>query len=379
MTTTTNKTKKRKPVVLCVGADLTSNGGIANVIKCYHHEWSARPSGFDYRFIKTSYYQDKPAYCEPFAFLSALIQLLLCLMFKDVALVHVHTSFGWSLLRKSIVVFISSLFRRRIILHIHTGRIYRWFLPRSRLLGMFVSMLLRRCDVILVLCQDWEEKLHQRYPFAKIVVLENPFNRDETVIRAEDPHRDFVVFFVGFLFIAKGIKDILEIAKMAAADELSDMRFVIAGKGNLEELVLDSIARDGPEANVECVGWIAGDRKKELLSSASLFFLPSYIEGMPMSILEAMNYGLPILSTRISGIPDLVEDGENGYLLEPGDVKGFYAVIKKLYYDRPLLQRLGRNSKERSKRFTSDVIYGRLLEVYSQVTDGKIGPSSTEV
>lgn len=363
----------KKPKVLCVGADLTTNGGIASVIKCYHHEWIACPSDFDFCFIKTSYYKDKPAYCEPFVFLRALGLILFHLTFGNVALVHVHTSFRWSFARKSIVVLLSSMFRKHIILHFHASRFYEFFITDNRLLQWFIGKILGHCDLTLVLCRDWEEKLSKRFPFANIAVLENPFNRNDKMPAAVSCYPAFTVLFIGFLIAAKGIEDFIEVAKMAAADGMKDIRFIIAGKGDLERYVVDSIARDSLESYVEYVGWVEGEQKRELQSSASLFFLPSYNEGMPMSILEAMNHGLSILASRISGVPDLVTDGENGYLFQPGDLNGFYSAIKKLYFDRPLLEQLGRKSKERSRQFASDVVYGKLLCIYSQVTDGRIG------
>lgn len=367
------KTSQQNPIVLCVGVDLRSNGGIAHVVGCYYREWEARPCGFEYQFLRTNHYMDKPFYREPFAFFGALVKMVYYLLCKNVVLLHVHSSFGWSFLRKSIIVFIASLFGKPVALHIHTGRIYSWFLSENRLLRAITDAVFRRSDVIIVLCRDWKKRLQRRYPSANIVVLENPFNSNDIASPVEKTRTDFRVLFCGFLLPAKGVEDLVAVAERAAAEGVCDIRFVIAGRGEMEPYILEYIAGAGARPNVEYVGWITGDRKTQTLASASLFFLPSYIEGMPTSILEAMSHGLPIVSTKISGVPDLVADGENGYLFQPGDRDGFYAAIKRLHFDRPLRERMGRFSKKRSRQFASDIVYGKLQDIYYHATDGKIG------
>ena len=98
--------------------------------------------------------------------------------------------------------------------------------------------------------------------------------------------------------------------------------------GNKNEEALEEAIRSQELA--DCVhfnGFVSGDRKKELLNRAEVFVLPSYHEGLPVSILEAMSYGCAIISTPVGGIPEVVR--ENGILVRPGDVEGIAAAIAR--------------------------------------------------
>jgi glycosyltransferase involved in cell wall biosynthesis len=81
-----------------------------------------------------------------------------------------------------------------------------------------------------------------------------------------------------------------------------------------------------------------------MLHRAAVFFLPSYTEAMPMSILEAMGYGLPVVSTNVGGIPQLVQQEENGYLCQPGDVQSFADALIRLLQDPQLREEMGKRS-----------------------------------
>ena len=81
-------------------------------------------------------------------------------------------------------------------------------------------------------------------------------------------------------------------------------------------------------------GWVRGEEKDRLLREADVFFLPSYNEGMPMSVLDAMGYGLPVVTTNVGGIPKIVHVGENGYCCNPGDVHSFSESITCILKDK---------------------------------------------
>jgi glycosyltransferase involved in cell wall biosynthesis len=369
---------KGKPAVLCVGVDLSSHGGIASVVKCHYEQWERGPRDVDYHLLKTSYYEDRSRMWEPLLFLRALARLIWNLLTINVALVHVHTGAPWSFLRKSVVVCVARLFRKRVILHIHASRFEEWWLPDSRIRAAHIGFILRRCSLVIVLCRDWEQKLRRRYPAVRIRVLPNPSSVSTTPASRASRQGIFTVLFLGFLIPSKGVRDLLAVAQKMASENLCETRMVVAGKGPLQQEIVDFVREKDLGPWVQFVGWVTGPEKARLLSSASLLFLPSYHEGMPMAILEAMSYGLPILSTRIAGIPDLVQEGRNGYLCEPGDVEGYLRVIRTLCHNRDLVDELGQKSLEYAQQFTSAVIYRQLESIYAEISEGQIPPRAGE-
>lgn len=104
--------------------------------------------------------------------------------------------------------------------------------------------------------------------------------------------------------------------------EVPDAQFVLGGVGELEKL--EKLVNMN---HFKFLGWIEGEEKKEWLERAKVFFLPSYSEAMPMSILEAMGYGLPVVASNVGGIPSIVRNNINGFTFIPGDVEGMAAAI----------------------------------------------------
>src|SRR5690606_4866518 len=89
-------------------------------------------------------------------------------------------------------------------------------------------------------------------------------------------------------------------------------------------------------------GWVTGNAKEELYRKATVFVLPSYNEGLPVSMLEAMSYGMPVIATNVGGIPELVKDGESGQLIVAGDIAALRNAMERFIRDRRLVREMGR-------------------------------------
>lgn len=136
----------------------------------------------------------------------------------------------------------------------------------------------------------------------------------------------------------KGCFDMPRISEMVLR-EVPDAQFVLGGVGELEKLgKLVSVN------HFKFLGWIEGEKKKEWLERAKVFFLPSYSEAMPMSILEAMGYGLPVVASNVGGIPSIVRNNINGFTFIPGDVEGMAAAIIEILKNSKLANKLSENS-----------------------------------
>ena len=145
------------------------------------------------------------------------------------------------------------------------------------------------------------------------------------------------------------------------------MQFWIGGDGDIEQI--NAILKDNPYKNaVKLMGWITGEQKVSALCQASIFLLPSYQEGIPMSILEAMSYKLPVISTHVGGIPELIEDGVNGYLIHPGDIDSLEDRINKLIQSKSLRIRMGESGYQRFLAdFQISILLKKLETIYKTI------------
>jgi glycosyltransferase involved in cell wall biosynthesis len=204
--------------------------------------------------------------------------------------------------------------------------------------------------------------------------LTAPVKRDEFAERLGFPGDKFLVFAVGQFIDRKGRWIFLEAARKVKEKE-PDTAFVwIANsapdKADLERAREYGLGDDFVFLTSEQVG--SGHIElMELLRCADAFALPSYVEGLPISLLEAMALGVPCVSTRVNAIPEALENGINGLLVDPGDSDGLADAILELKCDPELAARLSGNAAESVQgRFTDTAVAAVALERYKKAFEG---------
>ena len=168
------------------------------------------------------------------------------------------------------------------------------------------------------------------------------------------------VLFLGAINQMKGCYDMVDVIKRVA-EVVPDIKMVVAGAGEIEQVKSKAIA-EGVAEHFAFPGWVRGEQKEKLLKESDVFFLPSYTEGMPMSVLDAMGYGLPIVASNVGGIPRIVHEGENGFMREPGDTAGFAEAIIQIMTSDAMRINMGKQSMEIVKERYSLEKHIELLE-----------------
>ena len=146
----------------------------------------------------------------------------------------------------------------------------------------------------------------------------------------------------------------------------NNYKLLIGGDGEIEK-VQQYIIDNKLDNVAEYIGWISGEEKTKLLNEVDVFVLPSYNEGLPISILEAMSYNLPIISTKVGGIPEVLKNEYNGYLINPGDLIALENAISALI-DNPSKRKLqGKRSGEIVKSFLPEQVIRQLDYLYKEL------------
>jgi glycosyltransferase involved in cell wall biosynthesis len=347
--------------VMMIGPEIISKGGISAVIQNY------KTSGLfeDCSIVYYSTYRDGRFANKILFYLKKLGQVSVRL--KQYRIVHINSSYGWSFRRLAIIFWLAVASGKKTIFHIHSGHFQRAFLNANRLESLLIRKTLRQADIVIVLSREWESTLRNICPEARFEILENAVDLEKfNIISGERrcPEPPYRILFMGRLGEQKGVYDIIETASFLPQDQYT---FIMAGDGEVEE-VTEKIKEKGLQSMFVIPGWISGKLKFELLQKADLFLLPSYHEGLPMSILEAMAASLPIVATSVGGIPSAVENEGNGYLISPGNPRLMAKAIEQVFSDMEKWKRFSSRSLQiAQERFNMAKIKDKLGKIYQEL------------
>ena len=151
--------------------------------------------------------------------------------------------------------------------------------------------------------------------------------------------------YLGWLVPSKGVLELVaSFARVLA--EAPEASLEICGEGTASALARDEVWRLGLERSIRFLGWVRGDAKRRALERCRALVLPSHSEGMPNAVLEAMAAGRAVIATRVGGVPELVEEGRSGLLVEAGDVGALAGAILRLARDRSEAVAMGARGRE---------------------------------
>ena len=332
-------------------------GGIVSVIKSYSDCFETFP------FIASSgklTWTDKLRYD-----LGGLFALGWRLLWdRKIRIVHIHTAAGGSFDKHAWYAALARLMGRKVVLHSHASRFKVWYEGLSGRHQRRVRKVLSRLDRLIVLSASWRDFFVSiGVSPEKVSILNNitePADREKVARKAGEPVR---LLFLGEIGPRKGVFDLLKAMALLQGTDPGKARLEIGGNKN-EEALKEAIRLQGLENCVHFNGFVSGDLKKELLSRTDVFVLPSYNEGLPISILEAMSYGCAIISTPVGGIPEVVK--ENGILVQPGDVEGIASAIARCC-DEDTCRRMGLSSLEVVKAFHPESVMASLKQIYESL------------
>ena len=293
--------------------------------------------------------------------------LIKVLLFDKIQIVHIHGSHGASVYRK-FLFFITSkyIFNKKVIYHIHSSSFDVYYNNGSMLYRYLCKKIIKSADMVIVLSNSWEAYLLSDFKTRKVSILNNVIEptRNQKIYNYESKH--LKILFLGRVGQRKGIFDILNVLS-EFRDQLSgQIELFIGGDGDID-LLKKRIVEHKLSTFVHFVGWISDDKKEQYLAMADVLILPSYNEGLPISILEGMNYGLPIIASNVGGIPEVVYHMQNGYLIEKGDLNALYSAIRFYIDNREFLEIHGRESRKKIKEYYPEYVFPKLEMIYNNV------------
>lgn len=341
--------------VVLVGPSIAQRGGVVSVIKSLQLFLKSR--NLCVHTVATT--TEKGSIYGALIFLRAWISVIGACTTHRADVIHLHMASKGSCFRKSILGLTCWAFRTPFVIHLHGGRFSIFYEKELGPIGRkFVGFVLRRATSVIALSETWQEWLKTTIHLKKVVVV---FNGVPSYTRTTKGTSAPTILFLGRLSKNKGTAELIT-SMLEVIKKIPDSVLELGGDGDIESY--RKLSLDTP--NIKFLGWIDEAERQAALARASIYCLPSWNEGLPMSILEAMSAGLPVVSTPVGGIPEAITDGVTGFLVQPGDTKGLTTALSKLLLDPELATVMGKNGQAcHRERFSADSMGNSCLEVYA--------------
>lgn len=331
--------------VLCPGSTEAA-GGIGRAMEALLPELSRIRPELDIVYLNTR--GDGHILLAPIYFLKALLTLVAAAASGTSTILHVNVSWRGSTLRKYVVVALAAALNLPVILHLHSGGFATFYAALPAPLQRCVRTMFGRADRVIVLGPTWQTFVTDTLGVARerIVIAPNGIRAPRADAcwrpgRGGTPH----IVFLGRLSAGKGVREL--IAALGAPNmRRHSWRATLAGDGDPAPFWQQ--ARElGIAERLHFPGWLDGAACKDLLRSTTVFVLPSHFEGLPMAVVEAVAYGVPVIATGVGALPDFLVDGVSALLIPRRDPARLADAMIRVLDSPNLRERLsvgGRNA-----------------------------------
>jgi glycosyltransferase involved in cell wall biosynthesis len=350
--------------ILTVGPDYRNHrGGVGAVIEVYSHYFE--------RFNFVPSYKVGSDLYKVGVFILGLFKLSHTLFTnREIAIIHIHGASYGSFYRKFFIFTIGKhIFRKKIIYHIHGGGYKKFYDQADFISKRLIKKFLNQSDFVICVSKSWYEYYTENFKFNALGILPNIIDYPNNL--KEISKRDCITFlFLGLICEEKGIFDLLNVIVKNKEQYRGRIKLLIGGNGETHRL-LDQIEKHQINDIVEFLGWVTKKEKIDVLNKTDVYILPSYHEGLPISILEAMSYSRAIISTNVGGIPEIVRNKENGLIIEPGNLEQLEQSLGYFLDNPEDIKKYGIISEQLVQNYLPDSVMGKLSEIYRSVLNNE--------
>lgn len=363
-----NKGSKK---VLVVGPSLEGLGGVANYYRSTYP--LLEEGGFNISYLPIGGAQASFGKLSP---LMDQLRLLKALVSIRPDLVHINPSLNLrSFIRDMLFVVSAKLLGAKCMVLFHGWEHDFAAKIEKNFLWLFRATF-GRADFFMVLATEFKDKLTSWGISAPVQVettavpddLTKEFDPDAKIARLKSG-QSLTVMYLGRFEREKGILETLEAVEILL-DQGLDIQLIVAGSGDIEDEICARIEQSSTlRASVEFVGYVRDQAKVSVMARGDVFCFPTnFGEGLPTALLEAMAFGMALVTCPIAGIKDIVQDGKNGFFVDQHDVKDIAQKIEKLHSDRALLSTIAEHNYQLANdRFMASKVSHRILGFYSSV------------
>ena len=344
---------RNKTQILMVGMHLTKTRGgittlVAEILK------SSLTDNFEFFYVE-SQAEDFGSFAKLKLAAEAVVSFVKRCMRHAPEVVYIHLGSNASLYRESVFIVLAKFFRRRVVAHFHAGDLDNYYPYQSFIGRAFIRGAINSSDALIAVSGESARQLRKLAAAPNITVIPNAidttiFGVGKKEATAEQKTGKTVrLLFVGAIGKLKGERDLiraLSILRGRGCQYDLQVSFLGYGAESLEPVCREAGVTDW----IDFLGAVSLEKRVEFFRRADIFVLPTYAEAMPMSIIEAMAAGLPVISTNVGGIPEMIEHEVDGLLVVPGDVAELADKIQYLLENGNVRRAYGAQAAHKARR-----------------------------
>lgn len=341
--------------IIFIGPDKLAIGGIASVLRSYSY------------IIEPFHYMPTNSRFGTLAGLLNLAATIMRLPFERLMgrrVLHIHHACAKSLPRKSLIAKWGKLWGYKIILHCHGGAIIDY----AKRTGITrIKNMLRDADKNVVLSNKWKDSFKKTFGIEHTAIINNIVEQcaPDTAPKSLKKGETLQLVFIGQISKNKGVFDLLD-AMAAVKSSNANVHLTLCGGGDIDKLN-HLIKEKALNDSVTYAGWVNPNQRNQILSQCHCLILPSYVEGLPICVLEAMSHGLAVIASNVGGIPDIVSDGENGILINPQKVDEIKDAIITIANNPQVIHEFGAKGLFKVKDFYPENVSKQLCSLYREM------------
>ncbi len=300
--------------------------------------------------------------------ISRLIIFIYSLLKNKNHAVLIFTANGFSFWEKGLMALLAKSFTKAIVIIAPRSGIIVEDIRKKGLLSRFIPFVFNKVDIVICQSRYWKvyfENLVGDLNLQKFVVVENciDYSKYKDITNEIESDKTLEILFLAWVDKNKGIFELIEACRLLKEEKIN-FKLTIAGNGISFEEVKKKIEDYRLSENIVLFGWALGADKIMLLQKSNIFVLPSYYEGYPNSLLEAMASSKACIATNVGSITDIINDGVNGYIINPKNHIELFEKLKELILDRKKIESFSFKARETIlNNNTSEVFYNKMKNI----------------
>ncbi len=336
--------------IVFIGPDLNGRGGMSSVL----NEYSKWFSPFHFHATNSHHGSLRGILNWGLTMIKLPIDRI-----RGRKILHIHYASGKSWIRKQTIAQWGRCLGFKTIMHCHTN-IYN---VAQRHGIKTTSNALKRSSHNIVLASPFLNYAIETLKLNNVSIVNNIAEISHPI--KSSTHATTKFLFLGLLNQSKGIYDLLSAANILSSEGYK-FTIIVCGAGETD-LFKSKVNDYGLNNFIDYRGWVTGKEKEKAFEDSDILVLPSHSEAMPVSILEAMSLGMPVIATEVGAIPDMINNGCNGILFQPGDVDALANAMRHYLDDNHRIQSEGDASLKLVKNYSAESVMEQLVRIYGTI------------